>query len=327
MRLTASAAEGFEHFDAKLIYDPPEIIVLHDRDDKPIEYLDNSETNRMRMNLVTINEALSATTLTYQGNLIRTGEALSVGDIRIIAHQSLYRIFNRANFECGGRFCGPWWQNVPSETRAEIEINGSRTIEADYSQLHPRLLYAMAAKSLGADAYRIDGWERPLVKQATNTLINADDELSALQSIAQKIGGKGAFARARTLIEQIRDKHRGIADCFGSGEGLRLMKIDSEMAESVQLKLIGRGIISLPVHDSFVVEARHAGALEEIMGEVLELTLRGIGGNSRAPIEFGQKVPQYGDGGIALSGRPAVAVEREPANDDLPSDSRSREAA
>jgi hypothetical protein len=105
------------------------------------------------------------------------------------------------------------------------------------------------------------------------------------------------------------------------------MKIDSEMAQSVQLKLIERGIVSLPIHDSFVVEERHVGALKEVMGEVLDVTLRSIGGNSQTSIGFSKKVPQYGDGvSLSLDER-AVAVEREPANDNLPCDLRSREAA
>ena len=85
-----------------------------------------------------------------------------------------------------------------------------------------------------------------------NTLINADDELSAMQSIAGSIGGSGALGKARTLIEQIKSKHSAIADAFGTGAGLRLMRVDSDMAETVLLRLIGRGIVGLPIHDSFI---------------------------------------------------------------------------
>src|SRR5262249_44400353 len=89
----------------------------------------------------------------------------------------------------------------------------------------------------------------------------------------------------------------GIADSFGTGAGLRLMRIDSYMAESVQLKLIGRGIVGLPIHDSFIVEERHAGVLKEIMDEVFDLTLRRIAGRRTTRTPLAKKVPQYGAGG------------------------------
>jgi hypothetical protein len=70
------------------------------------------------------------------------------------------------------------------------------------------------------------------------------------------------------------------------------------MAESVQLKLLGRGIVGLPIHDSFIVEERHAGVLEEIMDKVFTLTLRRISGRRLASIRssnrLSKNVPQYG---------------------------------
>jgi hypothetical protein len=201
----------------------------------------------------------------------------------------------------GGRFYGAWWQNIKSTERPHIGVNGSRSVELDHSHIHPRLLYALAGKSIDGDAYEIEGWNRSLVKEAVNTLINADDELSAMQSIAVVIGGKGAFERARDLIGKIKAKHPGIADSFGTGAGLRLMRLDSDMAESVQLRLIGRGIVSLPIHDSFIVEERHAGILKEIMDEVFDQTLQRISGRrassvalSKSSVPLSKKVPQYG---------------------------------
>src|SRR5262249_1998624 len=213
---------------------------------------------------------------------MRSGDVLDVEGNRIVVRNALHRVFNRGAFHLGGRFYGAWWQNIPSDGRGCIGLNGGHCIELDHSQLHPRLLYAIAGKPLTGDAYTIEGWNRPLVKEAMNTLINADDELSAMQSIAQSIGGEGAFDKTRKLTGQIKAKHPGITDSFGTGAGLRLMRLDSDMAESVQLKLLGRGIVGLPIHDSFIVEERHAGILEEIMDEVFSLTLRRISGRRLA---------------------------------------------
>src|SRR5262249_47877345 len=70
--------------------------------------------------------------------------------------------------------------------------------------------------------------------------------------------------------------------------------------------LIGRGIVGLPIHDSFIVEERHAGILKEIMDEVLSLTLRRVGGRRTTPTPLTKKVPQYGGGGEQQgAGRPS----------------------
>ncbi len=224
MRLSATAAHGFEDGGANLIFDPPEIVILRDANKRFIDYTDNAETRRIRFNLLAINDALATTELTYQGRLMRPGGILEVEGERIVVRNALYRVFNRGAFDLGGRFYGAWWQNITSDERRCISLNGGPCIELDYSQLHPRLLYAIAGKPLTGDAYTIEGWNRPLVKEAMNTLINADDELSAMRSIAQSIGGKGAFDKAQKLTGQIRAKHPGIADSFGTGAGLRLMR-------------------------------------------------------------------------------------------------------
>jgi len=294
MRPSATAAQRLEHGGVRLVFCPPEIVILRDVNKKQIDYIDNDETRRIRFNLLAINDALAAAELTYQGRLMRSGDVLDVEGNRIVVRNALHRVFNRGAFDLGGRFYGAWWQNIPSDGRGCIGLNGGHCIELDHSHLHPRLLYALAGKSIHGDAYEIEGWNRQLVKKATNTLINADDELSAMQSIAVAIGGKGAFERARDLIGKIKAKHPGIAHSFGTGAGLRLMRLDSDMAESVQLRLIGRGIVSLPIHDSFIVEERHAGILKEIMDEVFDQTLRRISGRRLSSIRISRNVPQYG---------------------------------
>jgi hypothetical protein len=211
-----------------------------------------------------------------------------------VVHSELYRVFI-GDFDNGGRFYGAWWQNIAKTERSEILINGDPTVERDYRQLHPTLLYAMAGKSLDGDAYAVEGWDRSISKMAFNTLINAKTRLGAWRAIANNIGGQGAYPKAQSLIEALQGDHQAIARKFGSGEGLRLQRVDAGMAETVLLRLIRRGIIALPVHDSFIVEERHAGALQEIMDDVLAETLRSMTGTGRDSIGYSENVPQYGD--------------------------------
>jgi hypothetical protein len=341
MRLTEMTALGFSSQGAKLVYDPPELIILRDRDGKLVDYADNDEVRRIRRNLSSINEAVAAAKLAYRGQTIEPGDLIYSGDKQIICRNVMHRVFNRRSFKLGGRSYGPWWQNIKAEDREVIQINGCRTVELDYRQLHPNLLYAKAGQSLIGDAYDIDGWPRKLVKQATNTLINADDELSARRSIARSIGGKGAFEKASRLIALIRAKHAAISEYFGTGAGLRLMRIDSDMAESVQLALNRAGIVSLPVHDSFIVQADHAGALEQAMDDALQSTLLKLRGSGLSAVRYSQSVPQYGDRPSLLVGQSIQAGSMEPDNDnslrvvsdgsaasfDLPADGASKDRA
>ena len=324
MRLLHSTARGLEHVGATLSYELPELVILRDSHKKYIDYIDDDAIRLMRSNLFAINEALAGTELAYRGDLIRIGNVLDIDRSRIVAHKTYRRIFNNGSFDQGGRFYGPFWQSISKDERQHITIDGCLTVERDYSQLHPRLLYAIGDEIPDGDAYGINGWRRPLVKQAMNTLINASTQLSAKRSIANAIRGHGAFDTAQALTDIIMKKHHRIAASFGSGAGLRLMKINSEMAESIQLKLIERGIVSLSIHDSFIVKERHAGVLDELMTQVLDLMLRNIGGNRRRSIGFSEKVPQYGDR-VSLSwAQPGHAVEPETANDNLVPDKTVR---
>ena len=96
------------------------------------------------------------------------------------------RIFN-IDLKRGGRFygMGPSWQNITSEARKAITINGEPVAELGYKMLHPTLLYAKAGASMPADCYDLDNdWPRPLVKVAMLTIVNACTEAAARLSIA-----------------------------------------------------------------------------------------------------------------------------------------------
>jgi hypothetical protein len=58
------------------------------------------------------------------------------------------------------------------------------------------------------------------------------------------------------------------------------MRIDSEMAESVMLALLQRGVVTLGVHDSFIAQARHEHLLAEEMERAKAETLAKIGGQN-----------------------------------------------
>jgi len=251
-----------------VLYEPFETVRLKDRDGHLLDYHRGTAfTEAARRFLIEFNEALAATDIAlkapgavHDGNVIRCGE-----HVVYPAMQALWRVFNRGKFTLGGRFYGGWWQQVRKADRAFLEINGEAVAEPDYEQLHPRMLYAQAGKPLAGDAYTLDGWERPLAKKAFNILINANTPEAAVRAVTQEIGGQGARKKAERLIADIKRRHRPIEPYFHSGEGLRLQRKDSDMAEQVMKTGLSQGFVFLPIHDSFVTPERYEGAVKEEM--------------------------------------------------------------
>lgn len=60
-------------------------------------------------------------------------------------------------------------------------------------------------------------------------------------------------------------RHAGIAHHFGTGVGLDLQRLDSDIALEVVNYLAVGGIVALPIHDSFIVQERHRGEAKEAM--------------------------------------------------------------
>ena len=179
----------------------------------------------------------------------------------------LYRVFNNGSFNEGGRFYGGWWQNVPSEYRQFITINGHTTWEYDYSTLHPAMLYAELGLPLRDDAYEIEGIKptkhnRKLIKTTFLKLINAQKD--------QRIEGprKEALPKGWTwdsLQKAIIKKHEPIKKHLRSGVGLKLQKRDAEIAKTVMTRMMKRDIAVLPVHDSFITYHELGDELEKEM--------------------------------------------------------------
>ena len=158
--------------------------------------------------------------------------------------------------------------------RRRITIDGEPVVELDHTQLHPRLLYARCGQRLEGDAYTLTGWDRHAVKIAFNVLINAGSYREAVGAIAKDLEGADRKRQATQLIAALKNKHAGIAGSFHSGAGLRLQAIDADMAEAVMVGLLKRNVVALPIHDSFLVQKRHEGILNEAMHASYERALR-----------------------------------------------------
>lgn len=253
-------------------YDPFELIRLK-KGKRLLDYRDTDKTETWRRKLQGFNEAISGSVITLDvgerdGNVIRCGSHTLYP-----AMKCLYRVFND-DWMHGGRFYGGWWQQARKADRVEFRIDGTETVELDYNQLHPRLIYGMAGQELEGDAYTLHGWPRNLGKRAFNILINAKTYSKAVGAVANEIGGSGAWSEASRLIEAMKNRHQSIAGFFHSDAGRKLQKTDSDMAERIMEKMTGRGIVALPIHDSCIVPKLHKNTLEEAMNEALEIALK-----------------------------------------------------
>jgi hypothetical protein len=192
---------------------------------------------------------------------------ISLGDDVLLPMQTtMTRIFNNGSFEEGGRFyCR--LQNLPKKQRINLRFDTEPTIEIDFSGMHPHLLYHLQGDDFRGDPYEIEGFDRDAVKVAFNTLINWDSSKHkgmAAKSLVRNLSF--TMVQATSLENALFKLHHRIAGHFNTGYGLRLQKIDSQIAYDVMthfFMVIKRPL--LMIHDSAVVCVRDVEALKLCM--------------------------------------------------------------
>lgn len=136
-----------------------ETIRLKDKNKKLIDYQDTAFSNRARGNLEIINKNLQRFWYDIwitDAELRALATRLRQKDFPELADQNdedeksmlidltargLYRVFNNSDFGQGGRFYGGWWQQIPRDMRKYITIDTKQTVELDFANLHPWILY------------------------------------------------------------------------------------------------------------------------------------------------------------------------------------------
>ena len=247
---------------------------------------ETSETLQMRENLGTINNALSR----HWYDLEIPDDELSALQKRLadnpqneriirMDQRFLHRVFNDPDLQTGGRFYGGWWQNIPREYRQHLAVNGKRMVELDYSNQHPSILYAQQGVIRPADCYSgvikppsiEDGAVlkdvRDMIKAAFNAMLNSPKPLRQAPTGVKpsKFGLKWA-----EVSEAIIAFHEPIAHHFYTGVGLRLQRLDSDIAEKVLLHFARSGIAILPLHDSFLMHNGYEPSLDPVMRSAFE---------------------------------------------------------
>ena len=236
-----------------------------------VDYDETAQTEKYKTNLQKLNRCFSK----HWADLKIKDSEIPVLESRLHAHEdknpidlssrTLTRIFSNGSFKEGGRYYRGWWQNVPSEYRKHITLDGKKTAEYDFSQLNPHMIYFAYNKEMGSDdAYGrvLDGEHRDIVKQAFNAMIQANGPLNQKP---RDINLDGLEMNWKDLRQRILNNHKPIQHLFFSGIGNRLQFEDSCIAESVMLWFKKRDAPALPVHDSFIMHHGYGGELEESM--------------------------------------------------------------
>lgn len=246
-----------------------ETIRLKDVEDRLCGYYETSETMAMRARLDEINAKLDAThidtapTLTiydkgpeYKGRKVR-----------------LYRVFNRDNFNQGGRFYGGWWQVIKKHARAKITIDGQHTIEADFRGFNPAVLLAEADQPIPDDPYSpIVGANAPmeLRDHAKATLAALLNSKSGRTEEPRDFDRAKWGMTAEGFRAKVLDAFPMVPAMLGTGKGLTLQRLESDLAEAVMLHFVRQGHAILPIHDAFIVQAH----LEQELVRVMQATFK-----------------------------------------------------
>ena len=246
-----------------------------------VPFTKSQETDRIYTNLEIINKALSKHWYDLEisdNSLVQLQERLANDQTNPrqlrFDQRSLYRVFNDPELTTGGRFYGGWWQNIPKEYRSHLTINGKSTVELDYSNQHPSILYAQEGLVRPADCY--SGVIPPeltpqtaslsdlrgMIKAAFNAMLNSPKPLSQPPN--------GVYPKAfgltwRQVSESILKFHEPIAHHFYTGIGLKLQRLDSDIAEKVLLYFSQKYIPVLPLHDSFLMHHGYESTLKPVM--------------------------------------------------------------
>lgn len=224
-----------------------------------------------------------------------------VSDKSIRLFPRVAAIYCRGSFRMGGRLYGKpsrgeSWQSLSQATRRTVTINQEPTVELDYSGLHVAMLYARKGIQMTEKPYKIDENDemKPIYKKLLLTVINAEDENKAINSMKQEVWElqQSPILKERdlkfltavtssnpdwkSLIGKVKKAHAPIRDYFCSDEGVNLQRIDSKIMLDVVGHFTQEGIPCLPVHDSVIISKWHEEELWQKMDEAYRANMNGF---------------------------------------------------
>jgi len=258
-----------------------------------IDYSDTQTTRRLRQAMRRLNAFLAAADISFVDDgklpLVDPFERTLRRHFVLLAEQ------NDTRFDQSGRLFGGFWQNMKSDRRNGIRINGEPTVTLDYGSMFTRLAYAeIKATPPQGDLYAVPGLEsyRSGVKMAMNCLlfdtslkrrrwpsemgigVGSDDDAKRPRTEAALYEARlPEGSTVRKTKESILRLHPQLRPAWGRGLGYKLMHMESWILMSVLEELVRRDIPALGLHDGLLVAASQSQVADSVMRDVaLNLT-------------------------------------------------------
>jgi hypothetical protein len=181
--------------------------------------------------------------------------------------KALRRVFTY-HWQKGGRLYGGWWQGLTENDRRLLMIDGEATVEIDFRNLHPVLLYRLTDKQLNIDPYHLPPYSRALCKETFQRLMNRSPKQGGANIRRPKVHHVPRSGSYANFICEYKKHLADVGEYFGKGIGLLLQREDSDLALEILEQLHELGIVALPVHDSFIVKVSDQVALDATMRRV-----------------------------------------------------------
>ena len=234
---------------------------------KPIKYYDDKHIKSLKETLRKFNRVNSQYRVVINDN---GKEAPVVTDLHVVFNEQLFKYNGRMYTGVFG------YLSIPREDRLCLTIDGEKTVELDYSALHPRLLYSLIGIQYNDDPYKAvvpGNATREVMKKLLLALFNADEMTDVVgvgnEYLMKNSSLKKEFDATGFSVAQLVDRfikvHAPIAKYFLSNQGLQLMRLDSQIAYGVVEHFADQGKPCLPVHDSFIVRESDENELREVM--------------------------------------------------------------
>lgn len=218
------------------------------------------------------NELIANTNITIDGAKLNNNILVSV------FCRGLTNLFTK-----GGRFyakspTGCTYMSVKKELRKTIKFNNEETVELDYKCLHPHMIFAMENKQLDFDPYIFTDYDRKFVKVLINIAINHNNYNTITKALRyymakhkDAVGQMFKWSYERFMLDSKVNLEKltiHFKNYIGSDYGVRLQYLDSCIAQDVMMYFQSKGIVVLPVHDSFIIAKQYKDELTNVMKSV-----------------------------------------------------------
>ena len=300
MRATTALIEALTsgHVEPRMIHLDHEPIYLKDHEGRYIDFKESRRITQMANRIVELNRLLLKHEISF--NLTEEQRRRYVAAAKRVPEmhrKTLYRVFNRGKFCFGGRFYGHAVQGIKSEYRKFVRIDGLPVSELDFGGMHIRLLYAKAGAvpapgdvyDLGLDELSLLRFQkqwgvtlRSVLKKLLLIGINAKTDratiLAALRELTESSDDPALVRvdKAREqefkavlgrLLKALKNRHPAVAHFIGKDQGIKLQRLDSDIADAIMAEFVRQGRPIVPIHDSFLVREQDREFLRQTMAD------------------------------------------------------------